>query len=261
MDALKQMIKTHCPQVVSLYRWLRNGENHLQQDEVLAILFDRLQATTSKVFFVEVGAMDGVSFDPLYRYVTRYGWHGLLVEPLPDLFAQLRHNYGRHAGLIFENVAIADLPGNKPMYRIHPDAVDGGLVPGWARGISSFFKDRNALGGLRVPAESFEQIRPYITTQIVACDTLPHLLERHRVRKIDVFVMDVEGYDYQVLRQFDFRRFSPHVILMEWYNLPLEERTLSRRLLRDQGYHTAPVWEGSVENFVAWRGGPLHRST
>ncbi len=67
-------------------------------------------------------------------------------------------------------------------------------------------------------------MRPHITTQAVSCDTLAHVLERHRVRKIDAFVMDVEGYDYQVLRQLDFGRFSPRIIMMEWYNLPNERK-------------------------------------
>lgn len=254
MDAVKHLIKTHCPGLVSVYRQLRKRKTPLRCDEVLATVFGDIQSTTPDVFFVEIGAMDGISFDPLYRYVTRYGWRGLLVEPLPDQFEQLRRNYEGHQGLSFENVAIADEPCIRPMYRIDPDAVKRGLVPDWARGISSFFNDRNALGGLRVPAESYEQMRPHITTETVSCDSLANVLRRHRVRKIDVFVTDVEGYDYQVLRQFDFGQFSPSVILMEWYNLPHDERRLSLSLLRKHDYRTVSVWEGCVENLLAWRG-------
>jgi FkbM family methyltransferase len=256
-EEVKRLIKVHCPPVVSFYRRLRQLSRHmrpLHESEIIPTLFAELQATTPEVFFVQIGAMDGVSFDPLYQYVIRYGWRGLLVEPLPDLFEQLKRSYSSHPGMIFENVAIAEKPCSKEMYRVPLDAVEHGLVPIWAKGISSFFNDRNALGGVRIPAESFEQIRPYITTQSVACDTLPHLLERHHVRKIDVFVMDVEGYDYQVLRQLDLERFVPRVIMMEWSNLPDGEKALSLSLLRRHGYHTAQMWEGTVSNLVAWQG-------
>jgi FkbM family methyltransferase len=190
----------------------------------------------------------------LYQYVTRYGWHGLLIEPLPDIFEQLRRNYDGHQGLSFENVAIANEPGTRLMYRVNPDAIQQGLVPAWAKGISSFFNDRNALGGLRVPTDTFEQMRPYITKQEVSCDTLPHVLDRNRVQKIDVLVMDVEGYDFHVLKQLDFQRFFPHMIMMEWYNLPHDEKKQALQLLKKHGYRTAQVREDAVKNLVAWQG-------
>jgi FkbM family methyltransferase len=250
---LKRLIKAHCPGLVALYRQFRKRLMPLQHQEVLATVFSEIQQTTSDVFFVEIGAMDGVSFDPLYQYVIRYGWRGLLIEPLPDIFEQLRRNYDGRPGLSFENVAIADESGTRMMYRVNPDAIEQGVVPGWAKGISSFFNDRNALGGLRVPTETFEQMRPYITKQAVVCDTLPRVLERHGVQKLDVLVMDVEGYDFHVLRQLDFGRFLPHMIMMEWYNLPPAEKKLTLQLLKKQGYRTAQVREGCVENLVAWQ--------
>jgi FkbM family methyltransferase len=194
-----------------------------------------------------------VSFDPLHHYVIDYHWRGLLVEPLPDLFEQLQRTYAGHAGLIFEQVAIADQRGTRAMYRVAPDAIAQGLVPDWAKGIASFYADRNALGGKRIPPEAFEQIRPFIVIQSVPCERLDTLLCHHAVTKIDVFMADVEGYDYEVLRQLDLERFKPRVILMEWYNLPDEEKTLSLTLLRMHGYQTTTYWDQGDCNLVAWR--------
>jgi FkbM family methyltransferase len=257
LHPLKRLIKAHCPGLVALYHQFRKSLRPLQHHEVLASVFSEIQQTTSDVFFVEIGAMDGVSFDPLYQYVMRYGWRGLLIEPLPDLFEQLRRNYDGQRGLSFENIAISEETGTRVMYRVNPDAIEQGLVPRWAKGISSFFNDRNALGGLRVPTETFEQMRPYITKQSVSCDTLARVFERHGVQKIDVLVMDVEGYDFHVLRQLDFGRFLPHVIMMEWYNLPHGEKKLTLQLLKKHGYHTAQVREDAVENLVAWQGSKI----
>jgi len=204
---------------------------------------------TPDVFFVEIGANDGVSFDPLHAYITRNGWRGLLVEPLPDFFLQLVETYRSYDGLILENVAIADTPGYRDMYRISPDGLSNGTLPAWTKGIASFFNNRNALGGYRIPAAVFEQIRPHIRLQTVRCDTLDNLFLKHNVTKIDVFQVDVEGYDYQVLKELDFRRFRPSIIRMEWFNLPDDEKRLTLELLRSHGYRKRL----SSTDLVAWR--------
>ena len=39
--------------------------------------------------FVQVGANDGVSHDPINAFVTRNRLAGVVIEPLPDVFAKL----------------------------------------------------------------------------------------------------------------------------------------------------------------------------
>jgi FkbM family methyltransferase len=212
------------------------------------LLMDKL-ARSPDVFFVEIGAMDGVAFDPLYEAVLKHGWRGLLVEPLPDLFAQLTRTYAGREGIILENVAVAETAGTLTMTRVKPDAVVHGLVPSWAKGMSSLFDDRNGLAGHRISGEDFEKIRPHIVRETVRCDTLDNILRKHDVAKIDILQIDVEGYDYQVLKQVDFSRFQPTVIRMEWCNLPQEEKQSSRALLRRRGYRTAEV----EFDLIAWR--------
>ncbi len=60
-------------------------------------------------------------------------WRGILVEPVPDLFAQLFRNYSIcKERLRFENLAIADRDGVLPFYRLAPvkDFLAEGL-PDW----------------------------------------------------------------------------------------------------------------------------------
>ena len=207
-------------------------------------------ARSPEVFFVEVGANDGFAFDPLYESVVKYGWRGLLIEPLPDLFAQLRQTYEGREGIIFENVAIAESSGTKAMIRVDPEAVELGRVPYWAKGIASFFHDRNALGGQRISEEDFAKIRPHIISETIRCDTLANVFGKHFVTKVDLLLIDVEGYDYHVLKQFDFSRLRPRVIRMEWYNLPQDEKQMSLDLLKTWGYRTALL----ESDLIAWCG-------
>ncbi|HVG02089.1 MAG TPA: FkbM family methyltransferase, partial [Nitrospira sp.] len=199
-------------------------------------------------FFVEVGANDGFAFDPIYESVVKYGWRGLLIEPLPDLFAQLRATYEGREGMRFENVAIADYTGQKTMMRVDPEAVELGRVPYWAKGIGSFFHDINALGGQRISEAEFQTIRPHVISETVRCDTLENVLRKHDIHKIDLLQIDVEGYDYHILKQVDFSRLRPLVIRMEWYSLPPAEKQMSLALLKQWGYRTSQL----EFDLIAW---------
>lgn len=177
----------------------------------------------SSLFFLQVGAMDGKNFDPLFEHVRRYQWQGLLIEPLPDMFERLRRNYADCAGLLFENSAVADTVGEIEIHRVPLHLIDSGVVPSWAAGISSLYPDRNAIGGKRTPAEDFAKIRDHIEKLGVRGEPLPSILARHRIERIDLLQIDTEGHDYKVLRQFDFNRYRPELVQMEIYNLPEEE--------------------------------------
>jgi FkbM family methyltransferase len=197
----------------------------------LPVLAQRLTERQPGVFFVQIGAMDGVRFDPLFPLVTRHGWRGLLVEPLPDLFAELQRTYRDRDGLAFENAAIADSDGERVMFRIPPGRIEENGLPDWAAGLGSLYADRNAL--------AWPQLAPHVIQQPVRCLTLPALLAKHRVERIDVLQIDTEGADFAVLMQLDWRRFRPAIIQLEICNLAADEKTRCRALLTGHGYRIA----------------------
>ena len=129
-------------------------------ESVLGLLRQRQPAP----FVLQIGAMDGVRFDPLFPIVTAGGWRGLIVEPLPDLYRRLVDNHRGHSGFEFVNVAVTEAKGVRPIYRVDPEAIRDGRTPDWAVGISSFFNDRNSLGGvLTSPPKRWLLVEPGIT--------------------------------------------------------------------------------------------------
>ena len=76
----------------------------------------------------------------------------------------------------------------------------------------------------------------YISRKLVRCETLASVLERHRVSHIDILIIDVEGYDYHVIRQIDFNRYRPAIILYEHVHLGTDANA-ARSLLLQNGYH------------------------
>ncbi len=70
-----------------------------------------LMSRQPDIFFLQIGAHDGVSYDPIHHYVRQYHWNGLLVEPQPAIFQKLKQNYAGEKQLLFENSAVANQDG------------------------------------------------------------------------------------------------------------------------------------------------------
>jgi len=183
-----------------------------------------LETKNADPFVLEIGAMDGILFDDLHEYISQYNMRGLMVEPLVDEYEKLVENYSHtNNRLKFANVAVTEHSGTQMMVRIQTK-VD---TPIQYRGMSSCFKDRNGLINLQ---DSCHTVR-------VDCLTLPELLEIYSVKSIDILQIDTEGYDYHILKQLDFSKFSPELILFETCCLPSEELNATRTLLSNNSYH------------------------
>src|SRR5665213_3125000 len=59
-------------------------------------------------FFVQIGAFDGLSQDPLHDLIVRYDWAGILVEPQDRYFQTLRATYANRPRLTLRNVAVGE---------------------------------------------------------------------------------------------------------------------------------------------------------
>src|SRR5258705_8601708 len=94
-------------------------------------------AAGRKPVLVQIGANDGVRGDPIRHLILRHGLTGLLVEPLPDLFAHLQANYAGQQGLKFEQCAVGESDGQVPLYRVRPDPA----LPDWLQGLASLSRD------------------------------------------------------------------------------------------------------------------------
>ena len=92
------------------------------------------------------------------------------------------------------------------MFRVDAAAVELGRVPYWAKGIASFLHDRNALGGSAIPKKTLPRSDRILLPNVSSVTRLRTLFQKHRIAKVDFLQIDVEGYNYHVLKQFDFSR-------------------------------------------------------
>ncbi len=153
-------------------------------------------------FFIEAGANDGKTQSNTYLFEKRWGWRGLLVEPLPHLAELCRISRSRS---IVEQVALVpfDFAGSEIEMR---DVNLMSLVKGAMKSEAEELAHVHA-------GEAVQHLRSRELRVPVA--TLESLLVKHRVGQIDLLSLDVEGFELSVLRGLDLEKRLPANLLIE----------------------------------------------
>ena len=218
-----------------------------EQENFLDPLLYKLLAKSPEFFFVQIGANDGVFADPIRNFVTRNNVAGLVVEPLPDFFEKLVENYRAFPRVKPVNVALHRTAKTIQLHRVDP--ARAAQLGDWTRGIASIRESHHRIN--KVPDE-------VMITETVPCVTLTELLSRHEVHKLDLLVIDTEGYDYEIIKMIEFDRFKPAIIRFE-HGLPANTMSVSEfkecaGLLMDQGYYlvTEPYDAIAYQPAMVW---------
>ncbi len=214
-----------------LFVWVRNFFETYQ-------ILKYVSLKTRDFFFIQVGANDGKTGDPIYKYIRKYDWKGILIEPVPYLFQRLKLNYQDRSGLVFENVAISDEDSFKTFYRIKENHDLGHLV--WYDQIGSFNKEVVLKHRWRVRNFDKNLIEEKVPT--VAFKTL---LVKHRVEKIDLLHIDTEGYDFEIIKLAIAENVKPRMIFYEHYHLTSQDKINCEKLLRQNGYEVLEMLKNS----------------
>jgi FkbM family methyltransferase len=152
--------------------------------------------------FVQVGANDGKRFDPINHYVAEFQWRGLLVEPIREYFEELQRTYAGVPHVTCCNYAIYEEEKPVTLYRADPNA----NLPDWTKGIASLDERHHARS--KTPSES-------MIAEVAQGIPLSTLLARHGIDKLDLLVVDTEGYDYHIVKMIDFANMPPQILRFE----------------------------------------------
>lgn len=205
-------------------------------------LLDAFAERYPRAFFVEVGSNDGERFDHLRDLIRGREWRGIMVEPVPYVFARLRDNYGGIDRVALENAAIADRDGTLPLYHLREaDPGERERLPGWYDAIGSFSREA-VLGHAREIPDIAERL---VRTEVPSL-TFESLCRKHGVEQIDLLVTDTEGYDFELLRNIDLETRHPRLVVYEHFHFSPDDRRACREYLRDAGYETME------EGFDTW---------
>lgn len=187
-------------------------------------LLDRLQE--SNVFFMQIGANEGKTEDPIYPHVMLHKWKGIFVEPQPAEFAQLCKNYDGRSGLRFENLAISGKKEERTLFYIENSKKQ---LPDWVSKLSSF--DRKI-------TEEVIEVHPEakVAEMTVPCNTVNSVLTKHKTKQLDLLYIDTEGYDFEIIKTIDFEKVKPSLIVFEHRHLSEDDFAACTSLVEKHGY-------------------------
>jgi FkbM family methyltransferase len=177
-------------------------------------------------FFLQVGAHDGVVDDQLHEHIRRGNWHGMLLEPQSHPFSRLVQNYAGLEGLTFVNAAISEQSGPRELFVIQDE---GGRTLESFSGTASFREEP-----LQTPHRKAGPQGSRIGSVEVTCTTFADVLVG--IDYLDLLQIDVEGYDLELLKLFDFGRIRPAIVRFEHRHLSASELDDAVVLLARYGY-------------------------
>jgi FkbM family methyltransferase len=158
--------------------------------------------------FLQIGANDGVMNDPIYQFnidnisVVR----GFVLEPLPDIYENLVENYQSCPNIKPFNLAIHATETEMMLHRVKAEFATE--VPAFARGIASFDERHWEKTTLVPNANYMEQVK-------VKCISFSDFIKFNGIDKLDLLLLDTEGYDYDILMSIDFTHIKPKIIRFE----------------------------------------------
>jgi len=104
-------------------------------------------------------------------------------------------------------------------------------------------------------SDRIPDIEKLLVKERVNCITFETLVRRHDVKKIDLLHVDTEGYDFAIIKQVDFDRFRPAIVIYEHKHLQQQQQAECQSYVKNRGYTL--VQEG--DNTIAFLPGFVER--
>lgn len=147
---------------------------------------------------VDVGAHDGWTLSNSYPFIAS-GWSGVLVEPLPSVFAVLVANHRRHRTALCLNVACSDHDGTASFF-IGRDG-DLGMNSTLSTDDNEWMRSTRSDRSIEVPVRRLSSL----------------LSEAGVSGDIGILLIDCEGMDLEALSGLDPAMHRPWVVVTEMY--------------------------------------------
>lgn len=207
------------------------GRLGVMDPEAIPKVLEVLGRAHSSPSFVKIGANDGLTGDPCGDIFLRdKRWRGLLVEPVDYCVDRLKNTYSDSARFTICQVAIGHKQERRKFFFMAKEAkYSFPGMPEWYDQLGSFDREHVAK---HFSAEADKFI---IEKEIDVCP-LSLILKRTGFVAPLVLHIDVEGFDYEVLKSLNFRQSRPSVIMAEHKHLSASDLYFMTELLDGKGY-------------------------
>ena len=167
-------------------------------------------------YFVDIGASDGITYSNTYLLEKEYGWKGICAEPLPSKWEPLLKN---RTNSKCSSKAVFNTSGLMVKFDI-------------AHGCD-LFSGINETLTCEKHKEWIDKDKTMIDVPTISLIDL--LNENNAPSYIEYLSLDTEGSEYEILKNFDFTKYTFGLIDVE-HNFEEPTRTQIRALLEANGY-------------------------
>ena len=178
---------------------IKNSYSQIFQD--LLVLYLLKQKKNGS--FIEIGVGNGIDLSNTYLLEKKYNWTGILCEP------DIRN---------FKN--IKEFRSSKLIESLIDKKCDDQV---------EFYLNKDPYSSSSRNSKS--NIKKIYSNSVC----LNHLFERNDLREVDYISIDTEGNEYEILKNFDFRKYKVNIFTVE-HNFNSEKRQKIKILLKKNGY-------------------------
>tara|TARA_Y200000002_G_scaffold370753_1_gene366620 strand:- start:17 stop:628 length:612 start_codon:yes stop_codon:yes gene_type:complete len=135
----------------------------------------------------------------------------LLVEPVPHNLEAIKKNLSEFDNIYIEPVAISSINEKKNFYFVKNSSISK-LKKHWASGIGSFNKSHllnHKSKRFLIKDEDIEKVS-------IQTIRFKDLTKKYSITEIDKILIDVEGFEYEILNDIDLNETKINSILFEY---------------------------------------------
>ena len=163
------------------------------------LIVDRIFKDKKKGIYIDIGCNHPIKYNNTYLLYKR-GWNGINIDldkKSIDEFKLLRKNDENLQALVSNKVKIKDI---------------------------YFYHDRSAINTVSTKLANYRKKKFKIVKE--KSTTLNHIIKKTRFynKKIDFLTIDVENHEYEVLKNFDFKKHKIRLIVCE--NTDMSQKNL-----------------------------------
>lgn len=154
-------------------------------------------------FFIEAGANDGLAQSNTMFFEYYKQWMGILIEPVEELYKECKRNRSINTVSINSALVSPEQSGKEVEIAYAPES----------NGLMSIVYDKSE----RTERLMKRTLGQEVYYSNVKGTTLNYLLTQYKktTDKIDLLVLDVEGYEIEVLKGLDFHIWNIEFVLIE----------------------------------------------
>lgn len=170
----------------------------------------------------------------------------LLVEPVPHNISAINENLKEFKNIHLEPVAVASVRETKDFFFVKATSINK-LKKHWASGIGSF--NKNHLLNHRTKRFLIEE--DDIDKILIKTVKFEDLIEKYSITEIDKILIDIEGYEYEILRDMDLKKVRINSILFEYKHFDGYQKTGEKleeilKKFEENNYKTSKVDEENI---------------